>query len=92
MMEFEALRIPALTQEVAARLENSLVDLPGVEWLKININTQEVQIIFDENQLNFLDLIRVMATAGCPLHNINAALLKEFPGYSPTSAAINRQP
>jgi hypothetical protein len=83
MMEFEALRIPALTQEVAARLENSLVNLQGVESLKINIDTQQVQIIFDENQLGFLDLTRVMATAGCPLHNINAALLKGFPVIHP---------
>ncbi len=92
MMEFEALHIPALTEEVATRLENSLVNLPGVERLRINIKTQEVQIVFDENQLGFLDLARVMATAGCPLHNINAALLKGFSGYPSTSVATNREP
>ena len=72
-MEFKALRVPVLTEEVAAKLE-ALNDLPGVEQLVITLETQELSIIFDENQLGFRILVQEMAKAGCPLRNIDAAL------------------
>jgi copper chaperone CopZ len=78
MLKFEALHVRVLTEEVATKLEISLNDLPGVEQLKINLDTHEVHIVFDENQLGFLTLVQAMAMAGCPLHNINAALLKDL--------------
>ena len=78
MMEFEALNIPALTEEIAVSLEKSLKILPGITQLEINVDTRSVQIIFDEGQLGFLTLIQTMAQAGCPLRRINAALLKDL--------------
>lgn len=78
MLEFEALHIPALTPEVAINLENSLRILPGVETYRINIETRQIQVVFDEQQLGFVNLINAMSTAGCPLRSINAALLKDL--------------
>jgi hypothetical protein len=78
MMEFEALHVAALTEEVARGLEISLRNLPGIEQLRINLQTQELQILFDESQLAFLTLTQIMAQAGCPLRNMNAALLKDL--------------
>jgi hypothetical protein len=52
--------------------------LPGIEQLRINLQTQELQILFDESQLAFLTLTQIMAQAGCPLRNMNAALLKDL--------------
>jgi copper chaperone CopZ len=74
-MEFKALRVPALTEEVALDLEALLNTLPGVEQFTIRLETQELSIKFDENQLGFQTLAQEMATAGCPLRDINAALL-----------------
>jgi copper chaperone CopZ len=76
MLEFEALRVPALTEEIALSLESSLKSLPGVTQIKIDLTFQTIQIVFDEEQLGFLTLTQAMARAGCPLRHINAALLK----------------
>ncbi|MFN8454215.1 MAG: hypothetical protein U0401_05985 [Anaerolineae bacterium] len=78
MLEFEALHIPALTSEVASNLENSLRILPGVETYKINVETRQIQVVFDEQRLGFVNLIQAMSVAGCPLRSINAALLKDL--------------
>lgn len=76
MLEFEALRVPALTEEIALGLESSLKALPGVTQLKIDLTSQTIRIVFDEERLGFLTLTQAMAQAGCPLRYINAALLK----------------
>jgi copper chaperone CopZ len=78
MLKFEALHVPALTPEVAERLESSLRSLPGIEKFKVSLETHEIQVVFDESQLGFLTLTQAMATAGCPLRNISAALLKDL--------------
>jgi hypothetical protein len=78
MMEFEALHVTSLTEEVALGLEKSLRRLPGIEKLRINLQTHELQILFDESQLAFLTLTQILAQAGCPLRNMNAALLKDL--------------
>lgn len=78
MMEFEALHVVALTEEVARGLETSLQHLPGIEQLGINLQTQEIRILFDESQLALVTLTQLMAQAGCPLRNINAVLVKHF--------------
>ena len=74
-MEFKALRIPALTEKVAIDLERTLMHLPGVMEVKITLDTQELHVVFDEDQLGFRTLIQEMAKAGCSLRNIDAALL-----------------
>jgi hypothetical protein len=74
-MEFKALRVPSLTEEVAKNLDFLLSSLVGVENFSIKLETQELNIIFDENQLSFRTLILEMTDAGCSLHNIDAALL-----------------
>lgn len=74
-MEFKALRVAALTEEVAGNLEELLSELPGVEEFTITPETQELDIVFDEKQLSFRTLVQEMAKAGCPLQNIDAALL-----------------
>ncbi|GIK38482.1 MAG: hypothetical protein BroJett011_23150 [Chloroflexota bacterium] len=78
VLEFEALHVPTLTKEVAANLEQVLEPLIGIVELKINLENQSVQILFDENRVGFLDLTQAMAKAGCPLRQIDAALLKKF--------------
>ena len=79
MIEFKALRVPALTEEVAIKLQMLFHDLPGIEQFTITIATHELQIVFDEDRLDFHSLIEVMAKAGCPLRSINAVLLKQIP-------------
>lgn len=74
-MEFKALRVPALTEEVATKLEHLLSNLAGVENFSITLDTQELNVTFDENQLSFRKLIQEMTAAGCSLRNIDAALL-----------------
>ena len=74
-MEFKALRIPSLTEDVAKNLEFLLSGLAGVENFNIRLETQELNIVFDENRLSFRTLIQEMTDAGCSLHNIDAALL-----------------
>lgn len=74
-MEFKALRIPTLTKEVATNLEALLNDLPGVEQFTITLETQELSIKFDENQIGFQTLARELAGVGCSLRDIDAALL-----------------
>ena len=74
-MEFKALHVHALTEEVAANLEALLSELSGVEQFKITPETQELNITFDENQIGFQTLAEKMAKAGCPLRDIGAALL-----------------
>jgi hypothetical protein len=73
-MEFKALRVPALTKEVATRLEARLNELAGIEQFIITLQTQELHIVFDENQIGFRTLVQEMASVGCPLRNISAAL------------------
>lgn len=74
-MEFKALHVNALTEEVAANLEALLSDLSGVEQFQITPETQELHIVFDENQIRFQTLAEKMAKAGCSLRDIDAALL-----------------
>jgi hypothetical protein len=74
-MEFKALRVPSLTEEVAKNLDFLLSSLVGVQNFSIKLESQELNIIFDENQLSFRTLIQEMTDAGCSLHNIDAALL-----------------
>ena len=74
-MEFKALRVAGLTAEDAENLETTLDNLAGVERFTIELETQELAIVFDEHQLSFRTLILAMAQAGCPLQRIDAALL-----------------
>ncbi|GAB4446788.1 MAG: hypothetical protein Kow0031_29410 [Anaerolineae bacterium] len=74
-MEFKALRVPALNQEVATKLEHLLKNLSGVKNYSITLETQELNITFDEDQLSFRMLVQEMSDAGCSLRNIDAALL-----------------
>jgi copper chaperone CopZ len=74
-MEFKALRVAGLTEEVAGNLETTLDNLTGVESFAITLETQELNVIFDEHRLSFRTLIQEMAKAGCPLQRIDAALL-----------------
>ncbi|MBN1218808.1 MAG: heavy-metal-associated domain-containing protein [Anaerolineae bacterium] len=74
-MEFKALHVHALTEEVAANLEALLSSLSGIEQFKITPETQELNITFDEKRIGFQTLAEKMAKAGCPLRDIDAALL-----------------
>jgi hypothetical protein len=74
-MEFKALHVHALTNEVATNLETLLSNLSGVKQFAITPETQELYILFDENQIGFQTLAQKMATAGCSLRDIDAALL-----------------
>jgi hypothetical protein len=74
-MEFKALRVPSLTEEVAKNLGHLLENLAGVHSYTITTDTQELRIVFDENQLGFKTLVQEMAEVGCSLQNIDAALL-----------------
>ncbi len=74
-MEFKALHVHALTEDVATNLQSLLSDLSGVEQFKITLETQELYILFDEDQIGFQTLAQKMAQAGCPLRDIDAALL-----------------
>ncbi len=74
-MEFKALRVPALNKKVADELEHTLSELSGVKKFEITLETQELYIMFDENQVGFQTLAHEMAKVGCSLKNIDAALL-----------------
>ncbi|RME72465.1 MAG: cation transporter [Chloroflexi bacterium] len=74
-MEFRALRVPTLTEKVAGELKATLDNLSGIEEVSIILETQELSIKFDENQLGFQTLAEKLASAGCSLRNIDAALL-----------------
>jgi len=74
-MEFKALRVPALTEEVVQNLNTRLPAIKGVQDFQITPETQELYIMFDENQIGFQTLAQELAKAGCPLKNIDAALL-----------------
>ena len=74
-MEFKALHVNALTKEVATNLETLLSKLSGVQEFAITLETRELYIVFDEQQIGFQDLAEKMAQAGCPLRDIDAALL-----------------
>jgi hypothetical protein len=74
-MEFKALHVHALTEEIAANLEALLNSLPGVEQFTITLETQELCIRFDESRIRFQSLAEKMAEAGCSLRDIDAALL-----------------
>jgi nucleotide-binding universal stress UspA family protein len=79
MIEFKALRVPDLTEEVALNLETLFRDLPGIEQFTLTLASHELQVVFDEDQLDFRSLVQAMAIAGCPLRSIQAALLKQVP-------------
>ena len=74
-VEFKALRVSSLTEEVAKNLETRLSGLSGIEQYTIRLETQEVTIKFDDQQLSFRSLVQAMTEAGCSLQDINAALL-----------------
>ncbi len=74
-MEFKALRITALTKEVAKNLDTRLGQLTGVTEFTISLETQEINVKFDASQLSFKELVEEMAKAGCPLQDIDAAIL-----------------
>jgi hypothetical protein len=74
-MEFKALHVHALTEEIAVNLEALLSNLPGVEQFTITLESQELCITFDESQIRFQSLVQKMAEAGCSLRDIDAALL-----------------
>ena len=74
-MEFKALHVHALTEEIAANLDALLSSLPGVEQFTITLETQELCIRFDESRIRFQSLAEKMAEAGCSLRDIDAALL-----------------
>lgn len=73
-MEFKALHIPTLTEEVAVKLEAELNRLPGIKQLTITLETREFDIVFDEDQVGFRTLAQQLEKAGCPLRGISAAL------------------
>jgi copper chaperone CopZ len=75
MMEFKALRVPTLNQDVAQTLETLLNHLPGVEHFVITLEHSELCVVFDENQLDLHTLVQVLAQAGCPVQRIEAALI-----------------
>jgi len=79
MMEFKALRVATLTEEVATNLDSLLSNLPGIKQFAITLENKEMRIVFDEHQLDFQALAREIAKAGCPLWSINAALLVAEP-------------
>ena len=74
-MEFRVLHTTSMTEELARRLEALLNNLPGVQKFIIVVERQEFCIVFDESQLGFRTLVDEIGRAGCPLRNINAALL-----------------
>lgn len=73
-MEFKALHIPMLTEEVAAKLEAGLGCLLGIEQLAITLGTQELELVFDEEQIDLPTLAQELEKACCPLRGISAAL------------------
>ncbi len=74
-MEFKALRVPTLTEDVALNLDKLFTNLAGIEKYTITMDSQELDIVFDENQLSFRMLVQEMTEVGCSLQNIDAALL-----------------
>lgn len=75
IVEFRALYVPTLTAELAANLEVVLSALPGIEQFSIFLERKELSIIFDKNQLDLRTLTNEMASAGCFLRDIRAAVL-----------------
>ena len=53
-LEFEALHVPALTEEVATTLEQLLKQILGIIQLQINLESQTLQIMFDEGRVELL--------------------------------------
>ena len=78
MMELKALNVPTMTEEVADKLRTLLQGLDGIEHFYINLEGQELRIIFDEGRLGFQLLSQRLATAGCPLRSITAVLLQKL--------------
>ncbi len=64
-----------MDKDIAQKLNIVLKGLPGVQKFEITVETQELYIMFDENQLGFQSLAEELARAGCSLRNINAALI-----------------
>jgi hypothetical protein len=75
-MKMRALNVPILTREVADRLEALLNDRPGVEVLKIGLESHELYIAFNERILDLRTLAGLMAEAGCPLRSIRAVVVQ----------------
>jgi len=75
MMEFRALHTTSLTEDIAQNLEHLLVSLPGIQRFTITVEKQEFYVLFDERQLGLKTLVGEIAKVGCPLRNINAALI-----------------
>ena len=74
-MEFKALNVPALNEETAEKLDALFSTLSGIKQYTITVDTGELDIVFDEEQISFRTLISEMAEAGCSLKNIDAAVL-----------------
>ncbi len=74
MLEFQALRVSALTDEVATQLKKRLGELDGIEQFSITVERQELRIKFDDAKIDFQPLMKEMAKAGCSLKDIDAAL------------------
>ena len=74
-MEFKALNVPALNEETAEKLDALFSTLSGIKQYTITLDTRELDIVFDEEQLSFRTLISEMTEAGCPLKRIDAAVL-----------------
>lgn len=64
-----------MDKDIAEKLNIVLKGLPGVQKFEITVETQELYIMFDENQMGFQTLAEELARAGCSLRNINAALI-----------------
>ena len=71
----KALNVPALNEETATKLDALFSTLSGIKQYTITVDTQELDIVFDESQLSFRALISEMTEAGCPLKHIDAAVL-----------------
>lgn len=75
IVQLWALRVSTLTADTAQKLEVVLNSLSGVEEFTIILETQELHILFNQNQLDFRTLVEEMAGVGCFLRDISAALL-----------------
>lgn len=78
MMEFKALNVPTLTEEIIVNLKTNLAALPGIKLLEVAHTPGEIRIIFDDELLDFRTLAKAMTKAGCPLQHIHAALLSRI--------------
>ena len=75
IVQLWALRVSTLTADTARKLETVLKGLPGVETFTIILESQELTILFNQNQLDVRTLVEEMAAAGCSIRDMSAALL-----------------